>query len=354
MSFDPAALTQRLPHFRSAGEPQRLSGGLLNYVWRVRGTATSDPRSVIVKWAPPYIASSPDVALDANRMLVEARAMVAFEPGGSLAPVGSAGARPPSSLLVDEQRHALVMEDVGQWPDLGLWLRDPAHAQPDCEAVGAALGRFIGALHLISAGRPELMKEFDNPSIQRTRFEVQYAKIQHYADRAGLPGAEELGRRAIGLGLRLQQPGICVIMGDLWPPSVLVTDGGLRIIDWELAHYGRPAQDLGHLEAHLWMHIHRAPDAGAAGRIRALHKRFQEAYRSTLGSTFDQLVGAEGVRESSVHFGCEVLARTVGAFQAGYLYDGLAPHDPLIQDAARVARLHILSPSVVNTFDVLR
>jgi tRNA A-37 threonylcarbamoyl transferase component Bud32 len=353
LDFLPSILGIQLPSFRITRQTERLSGGLLNQVWRVQGSAESIPASIIVKWVLPYIASSPGIELDPHRIVVEARAMAAFEAGGALASVDSAEVRAPRLLALDEPHHLLIMEDIGRWPNLGAWLACPECKPSDAGWVGASLGRFIGLVHRESSINPDLAKEFDNKNIQRTRLELQYRAVGDYAVRAGLPDASVLGERALEYGKLLQERGVCMIMGDLWPSSVIVTDSGLRIIDWELAHYGRPSQDVGHLAAHLWMYGHRAPSADVAERSRIVTDCFLDAYRATLDSAFDKLLGVKGVRESAIHFGCEVLTRTAGVFQDGYLYHGLAPSDLIFQEAARVAAAHIGHPLDVDTFDAL-
>jgi hypothetical protein len=45
----------------------------------------------------------------------------------------------------------------------------------------------------------------------------------------------------------------------------------------------------------------------------------------------------EDERDFQIHFGAEILARTLGNFQKNYLYDGLAPEHPVIREAAREA-----------------
>jgi hypothetical protein len=101
------------------------------------------------------------------------------------------------------------------------------------------------------------------------------------------------------------------------------------------------------------MWIHRAKSHDAATETHAVLTAFLRAYRSTLGSSFEQVFGANGIYESTVHFGCEVLVRTVGAFQEGYLYAGLSPNDPIIREAVAVAAQHIRSPGAVDTLAAL-
>ena len=342
-------LQQRLPQFEPIGEPELLTGGYLNFVWRVRGR----PEPVIVKHAPPYIATKPDVRLDPHRMDIEARSMTAFGPDGPLEGIGNANIRPPRLLDFDEPNHIMVMEDIGECPDLGTWLHQ--WPRPECSDadVGQLVGEFIGALHGRTFADPQLAKEFDNSSIQQTRLSVQYRVISDLCQKAGLPDADELGRRALAFGELLQEPGVCVIMGDLWPPSIRVTSDGLRLIDWELAHFGRPSQDVGHLTAHLWMYAHRAPTDVASAKARSILNSFLSAYRSALGEAFDELFGAEGIRESAVHIGSEILVRTIGGFQDGYLYEGLWLDHPQVQEALQSAAEHMRFLESVDTFSAL-
>jgi 5-methylthioribose kinase len=341
-------LGRRLPEFTPTAAPARIRVGYLNYIYRVRG----EPESLIVKVTLPHIAAMPQVPLDQHRLDVEARSLMAFEPGGALESVGSADVRPPHPVDFDEPRHILVMEDVGEVPDLGTWLVQGDVGQNPLyeEGPGQLLGRFISALHLESFDDPEFAVDFDNSGIQRSRLELQYGAVGDMCRKAGLSDAEELGRKAVTLGEQLLSPGVCVIQGDLWPPSILFAPDGLRIVDWELTHYGHPAQDVGHLTSHLWMHANRAASPEAAHRARVTLRDFLGTYRSELGSRYDEVFDAESVRQSTIHFGAEILMRTVGPFQDGYLYEGLTVDDPVLQEAVQVAARHIRSPERVDTF----
>ena len=49
----------------------------------------------------------------------------------------------------------------------------------------------------------------------------------------------------------------------------------------------------------------------------------------------------EETEDAGVHFGAEILARTIGSFQNGYLYEGLDHSHPKIKEAVHVAVLHL-------------
>ncbi|MCB9780871.1 MAG: aminoglycoside phosphotransferase family protein [Alphaproteobacteria bacterium] len=271
------------------GAATALDGGLLNHVFRIRG----DGRTVVLKHAPPHIASAPDVPLDPARATFEARALAAA--GGAPGP----GLSSPRLLAHDGP--VLIMEDIGELPDLATAL---AAGPVDLEA----LGRGLRGLHE-RADAPRL----HNLGIQQTRLALQYRPVGTWLADAGIPDAAALGDRARVLGELLLAPGDVWVHGDLWPPSVRVAAECLVLIDWEFSTTGRRCQDLGHLAAHLWMQADRGridPDSGRA--LLQGYGRLEERDRS----------------ETAVHLGCEILARTVGAFVAGFLYDA-------VPDAAR-------------------
>jgi len=328
-------LQERLPDFTPVGVPRRLPEGNLNIVWRVPG----EDRSLIVKHAPPYIAANPDTPLDPSRLTMEARCLSALGPDGTLAHVRQASVRAPQPLDVNDTLHVLVMEDLGDRPTLDRWLRtaDPDTVRERAPVLGQRLGTFVGTLHATTTDDAVCADTFDNRPMQKTRHAVQYQSVTDMLRAAGVPDAEALGRRAEALGEALLAPGRCLTMGDLWPPSVLVAEDGLRLIDWELAHYGRPLQDVAHLLAHLWMQQHCALSSAVADAVGDLRAAFLDAYRAALGNGADALWTEHERRDAAVHLGAEILVRAVGPFRSGYLYEGFPPDHPAVQEAVTTA-----------------
>jgi len=320
----------------ATGQPQRLPGGNLNDVWRVPAT----PQPVIVKHAPPYLAANPDVPLAPERLQFEARALRMLGPGGAWHRLTEEASRPPRLLHAQTDPYVLTMEDVGDVRDLAGHLRAAGTTIRDATVIGDRLGRFIGRLHCETTGDTQLATHLHNLPMQETRHAVQYAPAGEFLAKADMPDAEALGARAEALGERLQEPGRCWVMGDLWPRSILITEEGLRLIDWELTHFGQPAQDVGHLAAHLWMQAHRA-DADGAARFDACRRAFLQRYRTAVPGA---MLTDATLRDCGLHFGCEILARTTGAFQAGYLYEGLTPDHPVLQEAVHQAAAALRAP----------
>lgn len=286
-----------------AGRAERLEQGLVNEVFRVRALPPGD-QQVIVKHAPPYVASRPEIPLDPGRARFEAAALMACR--------GRPARNLRSPVLRAAEGPTLAMEDLGDLPSLDRWL-----LVWDEPAVLTELGVGLRALHE-RGDAPAL----DNRGVQETRLAVQYAPVGTWLASAGIDDAERLGDRAHVLGRRLLDPGDVWVHGDLWPASILIDDGQAFLIDWELSTRGRRCQDVGHLAAHLWMLSHRRGlDPGAAGR-------FLRGYAA---------LGEQDAAETAIHFGCEILARTLGAFQEGYVYEGLAADSEVVMEAVGVA-----------------
>jgi len=320
------------PHLNISKPPIPLKGGLMNHVWQV----PCEPDPVILKHAPPYIATVPEIELDDSRIIFEAEALQAFLGEGDLSNIPSALIRPPHLLFRHDESHVILLEDIGDSVDLAVWL---GHSKHTTEKFGALLGRFIGALHRESFNKPAFAQRFDNHAIQKTRYNVQYESIGPLCHGAGIEDAEDLGLKARQLGTRLLQEGSCLIMGDLWPASVHVTPNGLRIIDWEFVHYGNPAQDIAHFSSHLWMLQHRLPECKDA--VHSFWDNFAASYVAEIESIHDVLWTSPVYEDASIHFGSEILVRTIGPFKQSYLYDNLPDNDPLLNEAISQATSRI-------------
>ncbi|MGJ3243590.1 MAG: phosphotransferase family protein [Opitutales bacterium] len=324
-------LTHRaLPGENWPGPVETLAGGSLNQVCRVHG----ESRSIVFKYAPPHIASQPDHALDPSRLAFEARALCLFRDDPDLGRLTGA-VSPPDPLHHDPDRNILLIEDLGDGPTLAEALA----AGTAGGTAGEALGRFIGGLHRTSAGRTDLAHRFNNRPIQQTRLDLQYAAVAHYAARAGAPTGDldRIERRARALGNDLLRPGGCLVMGDLWPPSVLPRSTGLRLIDWEFCHFGRPLQDCAHLAAHCRMHALAAPTRAEAQAWLGFWEAFVRAVS-------DGDFPSDPPLDWNLHFAAEILMRTTGPFRPNGAFARIDNNDPRFSEACATAIDLLVNP----------
>ena len=337
-------VSSSMPELQVTGAPYALGGGLINYVWRVPAA----PNPVVVKYAPPYIASAPSIPLDNSRIHFEAHALELLGPGGMLGKLPSDRIRPPHLLYRDDNAHALILEDIG----IELPLQQAMeHSTAELREAGGQLGLFIGRLHSQTIASQVLELTFNNVSVQQTRKTVQYDTVGSLCQQLGISDYETLGEQARSLGERLLQPGACLVMGDLWPPSIWITPSGMRLIDWEFTHFGSPMQDIGHLAAHLWMIQHVNPTY----RTSLIHfwKAFCQEYRGALSSYYDYLWHPLVYRDSSIHFGAELLVRIVGAFSEGSYFERIPASDHVVQSALHLAHERLRTSTRISALEQL-
>ena len=160
------------------------------------------------------------------------------------------------------------MEDVKSLPDLTQAISAFSY---DLGALAGQLGEFIAQLHVQTYRNDWFAEKFANLPVQKTRLQVQYNGCREFCKNAGRSDADDIGRFCRKLGEKFNSVGKCLIMGDLWPASILVAPGEIRLIDWEFVHFGRPAQDVAHLYSHLWMTAHRYKDQLKTAGIRKFH-----------------------------------------------------------------------------------
>ncbi|HRK74249.1 MAG TPA: phosphotransferase, partial [Rhodothermales bacterium] len=146
------------------------------------------------------------------------------------------------------------------------------------------------------------------------------------------PHALEVQTAARQLGELFLQEGTCLIMGDLWPASLLVLLNGLAVIDWELSHYGQPSQDIGHFAAHIWMLYHRNQNPHFRMSVQQFWEDFIKMYLHQ-NAAFDLNQHQRAIQ----HLGAEIMARTIGAFRSASAYKSLSVHHPVQQEALRFA-----------------
>ncbi len=320
----------KIPGFQFNGSIESVEGGLLNHVFRLSG----EPNSIIAKYAPPYVASNHEIPLDPGRQNFEAGALELFRKKNLLFSLLTNYLKVPQLIAHDAKHHIIFMEDA----DPGTRSLDHLlHPESDDIKLGTELGNFIAELHAKTSENSWLAQSMNNVSIQKTRYMVQYQPSARYLLKAGILDYESLGRELELLGRDFMKPGICLTMGDLWPRSLLWNEKSWYLIDWEFSHFGSPAQDTGHLLAHLWMLKQRSADPEQAKRFTVIRNVFIKAYQERIENINPSLFTPEIKKQAVLHAAAEILARTTGAFQNGYVYAGLEPDDPAIQQAVQKA-----------------
>ncbi|PVF98173.1 hypothetical protein CPB86DRAFT_705481 [Serendipita vermifera] len=221
--------------------------------------------SLIVKYAAPYIASIGDSApFSQFRQTIEARALNLLQ-ANHLPDY----ARFPRLIYQDVEAHILIMEDLGELPNLRDYLLKPLGPQEIDGLLHKAsnLGKALASLQTIKID-DALLNNFYNPDMNEVVYEAAVKGISEKLTSFGIADADILGRRCVQAfevarsGTRdrsnIQESTketlpMAFSMGDMWPPSILLdeTRDSSALIDWEFAGPALSLQDLSQLCAHL-------------------------------------------------------------------------------------------------------
>ena len=190
----------------------------------------------------------------------------------ALAPIGTI----PALIFEDYDHHLLAMEAVAEphvnWKTLllaGNNLRNTVQRDHV-----AQFGELLGTIHRESSGRADLAAVFADRSFFETlRVEpyYRYTAEQH-------PQTRNFFDSLIA-DTQLQR--LAVVHGDYSPKNILVHQGKLILLDYEVIHYGDPAFDLGFSLTHLLSKAHHVVPQRAAFLEAAL--LYWKTYWKTLG-----------------------------------------------------------------------
>lgn len=282
----------------------KLAGGVSNrtvLVW------FPDGRAWVLKQALPKLRVEVDWFSDPERAHREA---LALEWYARLAPPGAV----PKLVFEDREQHLLGMEAVPiphqNWKNILLAGEvELDHFQQ--------FGTLLGYVHRRAAAHPEVRQVFaDTSFFESLRLEPYYL---YSAEQ--VPEAADFLHHLVAETRSLR---ITLVHGDYSPKNILVHDGRLILLDYEVAHFGDPAFDLGFSLAHFCSKAHHLPDRRSAFAEAA--RIYWRTYCATVGNASGTGGGNAWVAELEPRavrhtLGC-LLARVAGRSPLEYLSAG--------------------------------
>ena len=268
MDFDFASyLSKLLSVSPSQITIQVLTGGLINAAVRASFTPPVDltrfghpqsVRSVVLKYAPPYMANEPWVPLNTIRQDIEARALVLLDPNSESAlPVSSLftkypNVRTPRLIHHDYEESVLIMTDLGSSViTIDDWLiQEPPPLPEDVERIATDLGRFLGEF-VIATSMPSvellsllqlpsnsgLLHQFDGYVVNNLKVVLQ-----------DVPDVEVLTKRVEDAARDFRKSDSCLGMVDLWRKNIVIdSDKNIFLLDWELFGWSNASWEMSYL-----------------------------------------------------------------------------------------------------------
>lgn len=206
--------------------------------------------------------------------------------------------------------------------DSVVWKEQLLAGTADVEVTRAA-GSILGSIHVETIGHPALQGGplADTVVFDQLRIDPFYRTIARVHP--------DLAPEINALVASLEKPSTrAFVHADFSPKNILVHSQGLTLVDFETAHAGDPAYDLGFVLSHLLLKgVHAAP---ANASFLALTRVFHDAYFERVGSALDAGLG----RRACLHAAACSLARVDGTSPVDYLD---APRQSSVRRFARAA-----------------
>ncbi len=212
-----------------------LSGGVSNIVLRV-DVAGRPP--LVLKQCRERLRVALDWCARLDRIWIESATLELL---GTILPDGAV----PHILFEDHPNYLFAMTCAPD--DAVTWKSQLMAGQIDRE-IAARLGTTLGTIHRDAAGHPALSGILsDTGHFDELRIDPYYRTTA----RAHPDLAERID--ALISSMNLPQEQRTLTLGDFSPKNILVHKNGLILLDFECAHAGDPAFDLGFFLTHLLM-----------------------------------------------------------------------------------------------------
>ncbi len=280
--------TRRVPpatHLRVT----ELAGGVSNIVLKV--DVEGQP-PFVVKQCRERLRVAQEWRAPLRRIWTECEALRVL---GEILPSGSV----PGVLFEDQPNYLFAMECAPQaavtWKSRLM--------QGDCDPVIAAtVGDLLGLIHVRSQRHPTLQTTLADVSLFDELRIDPYYRTTARAVPAAAPALE---------ALIASMPAIprALVLGDYSPKNILVHDHQIILLDFECAHAGDPAFDVGFCLSHLLLKLFRA--RGRAAEL-AVAQAFLDAYAKTAETD---------TRQAARHAAACLLARLDGKSPVEYRHE---------------------------------
>jgi aminoglycoside phosphotransferase (APT) family kinase protein len=167
-------------------------------------------------------------------------------------------------------------------------------------------GRILGTIHEASGSDPSRFEQFAERTVfEQLRIEPYYVRIQQRRPEIAAAVAPLIDR------MRTAREALC--HGDFSPKNLLAHAGGFMLVDYETAHFGDPAMDLGFFLTHLLL------KAAKRSAERERYFSLTEAFWGGYGSMLRYTDTATMVRRGIPHLGACLLVRIDGTSPVDYL-----------------------------------
>lgn len=215
----------------------------------------------------------------------------------------------PRVLFEDRENYLFAMEAAPEAHVVWKQLLLEGHTDA---SIARRLGAYLAAIHVQTAERPDISSRFgDTEVFVQLRIDPFYRRVAAASAEAA-PHIDRL------IAEMFSRP-VCLVLADFSPKNVLVAGERIVLVDFETAHYGDPAFDLGFFLSHLLLKA--IGRASRFGDFAELTSEFWRAYLAGIGGLAENPAFApqELSRRTTGHLAGCMWARIDGTSKIDYL-----------------------------------
>lgn len=240
-------------------DAEALAWGVSNIVIRIDRAADAD---FVIKQSRKQLRTQAEWFSQLERIWRELEVMQELE---QLLPAGVV----PRVLFEDRDNYLFAMEAIAA--DHRVWKAELLDGRVN-QTVALELGKYLSAIHRKSFLQEGYQQRWGDWEIfDQLRIDPFYRFI--------VRSHPEIKEWVAELIEEMSAHRLCLVLADFSPKNILITDEQIHLVDFETAHFGDPAFDLGFFLSHLLLKAIHFQTEGT--HCIELSETFWESYLST-------------------------------------------------------------------------
>lgn len=240
-------------------DAEALAWGVSNIVIRIDRAADAD---FVIKQSRKQLRTQAEWFSQLERIWRELEVMQELE---QLLPAGVV----PRVLFEDRDNYLFAMEAIAA--DHRVWKAELLDGRVN-QTVARELGKYLSAIHRKSFLQEGYQQRWGDWEIfDQLRIDPFYRFI--------VRSHPEIKEWVAELIEEMSAHRLCLVLADFSPKNILITDEQIHLVDFETAHFGDPAFDLGFFLSHLLLKAIHFQAEGT--HCIELAETFWESYLST-------------------------------------------------------------------------
>ena len=268
----------------------------VNFVFEVNLDTAKGKKTIFIKQARPYVKINPEMSFDPKRSYYEYKTIQLLDKIWRKGVV-------PKVYYYDKEDFVMIMGDLKQKGEVLAVELKKGIVRPE---VGRRFGELVGILHGKTFRKKIIIR---NKREDKDMFEFNYA----FRTAGAMKFAEAEVRKIVAESKKVKR---VFIISDLASKNTFVEGSEVRLYDFEGAHMGDPAWDVGFVLGHFMLEAAHRPEIKE--KVKKLITDFMKSYKKKIKKYGFSQKEIRGIEQRATKFmGATMLHRIAGGVKKG-------------------------------------